>query len=91
MFIVILLALLFVMIWTLKGWRNNDKSSLVVESLTWKKTDDKFLNQDVLRKLKSFLSGDEALGYAQYVSLNIIIIIIIFIGIAPDNLVNFPY
>jgi len=88
LFVVISLAMLFVIICTLKGRWNNDKSSLVFESLTWKKTDGKFLIQDVLRKLKSFLSGDEALGYAQYVSL---IIVVIFLGITPDNLVSFPY
>jgi hypothetical protein len=78
--------MLFVIICTLKGQRNNDKSSLVFESLTWKKTDGKFLIQDVLRKLKLFLSGDEALGYAQYVSL---IIVVIFLGIRTDNVVSF--
>jgi hypothetical protein len=40
---VILLVLLFVIICTSKGRRNNDKRSLVFESLTWKKIDGKFL------------------------------------------------
>ena len=43
LFVVISLAMLFVKFPTLKGRRNNDKSSLVFESLTWKKTDGKFL------------------------------------------------